>query len=79
MDKPFDLNKKEILKKAEFHLEDLKSQYYDVCNDPVMQELEKDSITNIKNLKNEVAFLIKKEEHASCVEEKLKNSQQKLE
>lgn len=62
LDKPFDLNKKEIAKKAEYHLEDLKTQYYEVWNDQTMTKIGQDSYQTTENIKAEIAELIKREE-----------------
>lgn len=62
LDKPFDLNKKEILKKAEYHLDDLKEQYYQICNDPKMSNIDKNSQENVETSRMLLANLIKSEE-----------------
>ncbi|CAI2375241.1 unnamed protein product [Moneuplotes crassus] len=62
LDKPFDLNKKEILKKAEYHLDDLKEQYYQICNDPKMVDIDKNAQENVEANRMRLANLIKSEE-----------------
>lgn len=39
LDKPFDLNKKELLRKAEYQLDDLKKQYTELVENPVLNSI----------------------------------------
>jgi hypothetical protein len=39
LNKPFDLDKKDLLKKAEYQLEDLKKQYDDIIDNPDVRSI----------------------------------------